>query len=233
MKTKKANLLDILSDKKVLYAEDDKGIAKNTIEILEFFFQNVVGVTNGKEALKELGNSNYDVLIFDVFMPELDGIETIKKVRQTDKKIPIVIISAHTEQEYLWRAIELKITKYLPKPCYKDTLIKALEAVSLELTDNKTEIKLYEQCVYNPYTKTIYINQKSNKLSTNESRLLEYFIKHPNQVISYDSIYSYIWGLDTPSKEAIKFIIKELRKKIGKEMIENVYGVGYIFKTIY
>ncbi len=232
MKTKKADLLDILSDKKVLYAEDDDGIAKNTIEILEFFFQKVVRVTNGKEALKELGNSSYDVLVFDVFMPELDGIETIKKVRQTDKKIPIVIISAHTEQEYLWRAIELKITKYLPKPCYKDTLIKALEAISLELTDNKTEIKLYEKCIYNPYTKTIYINQKSNKLSTNESRLLEYFIKHPNQVISYDSIYSYIWGLDTPSKEAIKFIIKELRKKIGKEMIENIYGVGYIFKII-
>ncbi|MFK5881059.1 MAG: response regulator transcription factor [Sulfurospirillum sp.] len=232
MKTKKANLLDILSDKKVLYAEDDEGIAKNTIEILEFFFQKVVGVTDGQEALKELENSSYDVLIFDVFMPHLDGIETIKKIRETDKKIPIVIISAHTEQEYLWRAIELKITKYLSKPCYKDTLIKTLEAVCLELADNKTNIKLHEQCTYNPCTKTIYINQKSNKLSTNESRLLEYFIKHPNQVVSYSSIYGYIWGLDTPSKEAIKFIIKELRKKIEKEMIENIYGVGYIFKTI-
>jgi len=232
MKTDRVDLLDILSDKKVLYAEDDEGIAKNTIEILEFFFQQVVGVTNGEEALKELENSSYDVLIFDVFMPYLDGIETIKRVRQTDKKIPIIIISAHTEQEYLWRAIELKITKYLPKPCYKDTLIKALEAVCLELADNKTEIKLYEKCIYNPYTKMIHINKKSSKLSINESRLLEYFIKHPNQVVSYDSIYNYLWGVDTPSKEAIKFIIKELRKKIGKEIIENIYGVGYIFKTL-
>jgi DNA-binding response OmpR family regulator len=231
MEYNRGDLLDILSDKKVLYAEDDEGIAKNTIEILEFFFQKVVGVTNGEEALRELDNSSYDVLIFDVFMPKLDGIETIKRIRQTDKKIPIIVISAHTEQEYLWRAIELKITKYLPKPCYKDTLIKALEAVCLELADNKTEIKLYEQCIYNPYTKTIHINQKSNKLSMNESRLLEYFIKHPNQTVSYNSIYNYIWGIDTPSKEAIKFIIKELRKKIGKELIENIYGVGYIFKT--
>ena len=230
MKTDKVDLLDILSDKKVLYAEDDEGIAKNTIEILEFFFQKVVGITNGEEALKELEKSSYDVLIFDVFMPLLDGIETIRRIRKTDKKIPIIIISAHTEQEYLWRAIELKITKYLPKPCYKDTLIKALEAVCLELTDSKTEIKLYDKCIYNPYTKMIHINKKSSKLSINESRLLEYFIKYPSQVISYDNIYNYLWGIDTPSKEAIKFIIKELRRKIGKEIIENIYGVGYIFK---
>ena len=165
-------------------------------------------------------------------MPHLDGIETIKKIRQTDRKVPIIIISAHTEQEYLWRAIELKITKYLPKPCYKDMLIKALEAVSLELADNKTEIELYEQCIYNPYTKTIYLDKKTNRLTINESRLLEYFLKHQNRVISYDSIYNYIWGVDAPSKDAIKFIIKELRKKIGKEIIENIYGVGYIFKAL-
>ncbi len=231
MKAKKFNLLDILSDKKVLYAEDDEGVAKNTIEILEFFFEEVVAVSNGNEALYELESGSYDVLVFDVLMPELDGIEAIKQVRKKDKKIPIIVISAHIEKEYLWRAIELKITKYLPKPCYKDSIMKALEAVSLELAENKTETKLYENCIYNPYLKTIYIDKIEVRLSINESRLLEYFIKHSNQIISYDRIYSYIWGADAPSKEAIKFIVKELRKKIGKEMIENVYGVGYIFKT--
>ncbi len=231
MKTKKFDLLDILSDKRVLYAEDDEGVAKNTIEILEFFFKDVVAVTNGKEALNELENGSYDALVFDVLMPELDGIEAIKRIRKKDKKIPVVIISAHIEKEYLWRAIELKITKYLPKPCYKETIINALEAVSLELAENKTETKLYENCIYNPYLKTIFTDKTEVRLSTNESRLLEYFIKHSDQIVSYDRIYSYIWGADAPSKEAIKFIIKELRKKIGKEMIENVYGVGYIFKT--
>ncbi len=231
MKTRKFDPLEILSDKRVLYAEDDEGVAKNTIEILKFFFKDVVAVTDGKKALNELENGSYDVLIFDVLMPELDGIEAIKQVRKRDKNIPIVIISAHIEKEYLWRAIELKITKYLPKPCYKDTIIEALEAVALELSENKKEIKLYEKCIYNPYLKSIYTEKKEIRLSANESRLLEYFIKHSNQIVSYDSIYSYIWGADAPSKEAIKFIIKELRKKIGKDMIENVYGVGYIFKT--
>ena len=68
------------------------------------------------------------------------------------------------------------------------------------------------------------------KLSKNESRLLEYFIQRANQTITFDDIYDYIWEFEIPSKEAIKSIVKELRKKIGKDLIKNIYGVGYIFK---
>jgi DNA-binding response OmpR family regulator len=221
------DLLDILSDKQVLYAEDEKGIAQNIVEILELFFQNVTEVDDGLQALDEVAGSSYDVLIFDISMPHMDGIEAIKKIREFNHKIPIIILSAHTEQEYLWRAVELKITKYLTKPYDKETFIKALEQAALELVDYNTDIKLTDACIYNPCAKIVSYNDNDIHLSQKESRLLEYMIKRANQVVSFDDIYAYIWDFDSPSKEAIKSIVKDIRKKIGKDVIKNIYGIGY------
>ncbi|MEA2017808.1 MAG: response regulator transcription factor [Campylobacterota bacterium] len=224
------NTLDILSDKKVLYAEDEKGIRQNIVEVLELFFQKVVDVNDGLEALAEIGYSSYDVLMFDISMPNMDGLEAIKEIRKTNKKIPIIILSAHAEQEYLWKAVELKITKYLTKPYDKDTLVKALEQVSLELVDFNTKINLSKDCIYNPCAKIVCYGDEHIKLSKNESRLLEYFIKKENQTVTFDEIYDYIWEFEVPSKEAIKSIVKELRKKIGKDLIKNIYGTGYMLE---
>jgi len=224
------NALDILSDKKVLYAEDEKGIRKNVTEILELFFEKVVAVGDGLEIMEEMMLSSYDVLIFDICMPHLDGLEAIKKIRQKDKKIPIIILSAHREEEYLWRAVELKITKYLTKPYDKESLIDALKQAALELVDNDFDIKLKDGCTYNPCKKIACWGNSNIKLSRSESRLLEYFIKRANQTVTFDDIYEYIWEFEMPSKEAIKSLIKELRRKIGKECIKNIYGIGYIFE---
>lgn len=224
------NALNILSDKKVLYAEDEDGIRKNVVEILELFFEKVVAVDNGVSAMDEMMLNSYDVLIFDICMPHMDGLEAIKQVRLKNKKIPIIILSAHTEQNYLWRAVELKITKYLTKPYDKDTLVAAFKAVALELVDSNLQIKLNTECIYTPCTKSVVHNEKEIKLSKSESRLLEYFIKRVNQSVSFDDIYDYLWEFEAPSKEAIKAIIKELRKKIGKECLKNIYGIGYMLE---
>jgi DNA-binding response OmpR family regulator len=227
---KNCDVLDILADKKVLYAEDEDGIRKNVTEILELFFEKVVAVSDGLKATEEMMLSSYDVLIFDICMPHMDGLEAIKRIREKNKKIPIIILSAHTEQNYLWRAVELKISRYLTKPYDKDTLIDAFKVVALELVDNNLEIKLSSESTYNPCTKSVFYNDKIIILSKTESRLLEYLIKRANQSVSFDDIYDYIWEFETPSKEAIKALIKEIRKKIGKECIKNIYGIGYMLE---
>lgn len=224
------NVLDILSDKKVLYAEDEEGIRRNVAEILELFFEKVVAVSDGLEVMEEMMLSSYDILIFDICMPHLDGLEATKKIRQKDKKIPIIILSAHREEDYLWRAIELKITKYLTKPYDKNSLTDALKQAALELVDNNLDIKLKDGCTYNPCTKIACWGNGNIQLSKTESRLLEYFIKRANQTVTFDDIYEYIWEFEMPSKEAIKSLIKELRRKLGKECIKNIYGIGYTFE---
>ncbi len=224
------NILDILSDKKVLYAEDEAGIRKHVSDILALFFDHVKAVGDGRAALQELSLSVYDVLIFDICMPHLDGLDVIRQFRKKDKKTPVIILSAHTEHAYLWRAVELKITKYLTKPYDRDSLIGALETSALEIVDNHLTITLKNGCIYDPRVKTACYETQDNKLSKSESRLFEYFIKRANEVVPFSDISAYMWEFEMPSKEAIKSLVKELRRKMGKDAINNVYGIGYILE---
>lgn len=227
-KTKKnSDLLNILSTKKVLYAEDEPGVAKNTIEILEIFFEKVVYVQDGQEALDEFEYNSYDALILDICMPNMDGIEAIERIREFDHKVPIIILSAFTQQEYLWRAVELKIVKYLTKPYDTDSFLNALEKVCLELVDYHVYFALTSEHRYDLSRKVVLHKGNVIRLSKNESRFLEYMIDRKNQIVSFDDLYEYVWEFEEPSKEAVKSVVKELRRKIGKDFIKNVYGVGY------
>jgi DNA-binding response OmpR family regulator len=225
---KECHLLDILSDKKILCADDNEGALSNIVEILEMFFEKVTGVSDGLKALQESQNNLYDVLMFDINMPNMDGLEALRMIRKDNKKIPVIMISAHTEQDYLWRAVDLKITKYLIKPIEKKTLLKALEEIALELIDYKLTVKLTPEMSYDFCTKLIVKETSSLKLSKSESRLLEYFLKRNKEIVTYDNILDYMWEYEKPSKEAIKSIVKVLRKKIDGKLIRNLYGVGYM-----
>jgi len=104
---------------------------RNICASLELFFAEVKGITDGFDALELAMSGAYDALVLDISVPNIDGLEIAKKVRAINQKIPIVILSSHVEQEYLWRAVELKITRYLAKPYDKKSFVKALEDVAM------------------------------------------------------------------------------------------------------
>ena len=222
------DILDVLSNKKVLCLEDEEAILKNICASLELFFAEVKGVTDGFDALELAMSGAYDALVLDISVPNIDGLEIAKKVRAINQKIPIVILSSHVEQEYLWRAVELKITRYLAKPYDKKSFIKALEDVAFELVGRTPTIRLNDELEYDFGKKTLYVNGEISHLSKSESKLLEYFLNNKNQTITYEQIFDYIWDYEQPTKEAIKTIVKELRRKLGKDVIKNLYGVGYL-----
>ena len=222
------DILDVLSNKKVLCLEDEEAILRNICASLELFFAEVKGVTDGFDALELAMSGAYDVLVLDISVPNIDGPEIAKKVRAINQKIPIVILSSHVEQEYLWRAVELKITRYLAKPYDKKSFIKALEDVAFELVGRTPTIRLNDELEYDFGKEALYVNGEISHLSKSESKLLEYFLNNKNQTITYEQIFDYIWDYEQPTKEAIKTIVKELRRKLGKDVIKNLYGVGYL-----
>ena len=216
-------LLDVLSNKRVLCLEDEPGILKNITESLQLFFGEVVGVKDGLEALDEAMSGSYDALVFDIGVPHMDGLEVVKKIRAAGIGVPIVILSSHTEQEYLWRAVELKITRYLPKPYDKN--------VAAELINHAPIFSISSELKYDFAKKIIYVKDSACHLSKSESKLLEYFLARKNQTVTYEQLFDYMWEFEQPSKEAIKAIVKELRRKIGKDVIKNLYAVGYLFEV--
>ena len=222
------DILDVLSNKKVLCLEDEEAILRNICASLELFFAEVKGVTDGFDALELAMSGAYDVLVLDISVPNIDGLEIAKKVRAINQKIPIVILSSHVEQEYLWRAVELKITRYLAKPYDKKSFVGALEDVAFELVGRTPAIRLNDELEYDFGKKALYVNGEISHLSKSESKLLEYFLNNKNKTITYEQIFDYIWDYEQPTKEAIKTIVKELRRKLGKDVIKNLYGVGYL-----
>jgi DNA-binding response OmpR family regulator len=221
------NVLGVLENKSVLYAEDENGIRENVTQILELFFEKVYVAKDGKEACEIYDEYRPDVVMVDICMPHVDGLDVISYIRKSDRKTPVIVLSAHRDEQRLWRAVEQKITKYLTKPFDKNMLMEALRVCALELVEDALEVHLTSDISYNPSQKCLICKDQKIPLTLQESRLLEYFIACRGKTVTFEAIEDHLWGYDAPGKEALKAVIKSLRKKIGKEVIKNHYGIGY------
>ena len=111
----------------VLYAEDEVGVRQNVSEMLSLFFKRVYLAKDGIEAYELFLEKRPDLIITDIKMPLMDGIELAKKIREREPKAQILIISAHTEVDYMLDAIELSLVRYIVKPITETKLIDALD----------------------------------------------------------------------------------------------------------
>jgi DNA-binding response OmpR family regulator len=217
---------------KILYAEDEEGIRENISFILSLLFKEVFVAKDGEEALEYFEEKNPDLLIIDICMPRLDGIEVIKCIRKVNKDIPIIVLTAHTEQPYLFRAIELNITRYLLKPFSKDSLLDAINKCIKMLIKGPQDTFIGEYYRYNAYEKNLYFKDKILELSLNELKLIHIMSENPSKIYSFEELLEAIWGWEIVSKEALKSLVKNLRKKLPIPLIKNVFGIGYTLEEI-
>lgn len=217
----------------LLYAEDEIETRENYGRYLKRYFKEVFVVSNGKDALKVYEEQKPDIMLLDINMPFINGLELTKKVRKNDKKTRIIILTAHLEQDKLLFAAELNLTKYLPKPISRLKLKDALnEAVNQykDLNSSDSIINLKENYTFNRDSKKLMCEDQEIKLTKYESLFLELLTSNKNRTFTSDEIYIHLWDdFDTCESSATKLkdLIKRLRKKLPKDTIENIYGAGY------
>ncbi|MCJ8327886.1 MAG: response regulator transcription factor [Campylobacterales bacterium] len=217
-----------LEDLSVLYAEDEIKIQETITEVLELYVDNVICAKDGEEALDLYNTYKPNILLLDICMPKIDGLKVLKKIREKDLLTPVIIMTAHTEQEYLLDAVELYITKYLIKPFNKNDLVNALdECLNVLYKKQENKIKLNKKIEFNLLDNTIIKDEKKIQLNKKESLLLNLLIKSTPNIVSYEEIEYHLWQDTYVSKEAFKSIIKDLRKKTSKELIKNISQIGY------
>lgn len=216
-----------LEDLTVLYAEDENAILQTVTEVLELYVNKVITANDGEEAIELYETYKPSILLLDINMPHKDGLSALKQIREKDINIPVIIMTAHTEKEYLMNAVELYITKYLVKPFDKDALLDALNAC-VELLQNKNDevLELSNDIKFNYIKQTIIKNSEEISLNKKERLLLNLLIENKNKVLTYESIEYHVWE-DPVSMDALKSLIKDLRKKTSKELIKNVSKIGY------
>jgi len=218
---------DLLKNFTILYVEDEEMVRKNAVEYLSRISKNVLEASNGKEAISIWKKYKPDIIISDINMPKLNGLDMAKQIRQQDKNVQIIIATAHSDTDYLLKAIELQLVKYIIKPITKEKLLNALN-MSIELIEDKSKftLSLSENCIYNAYEKIIINNHKEIKLTKNETLFLDLLAHHHTRVVTYEEIESVIWS-DGMSQDAIRSLVRGIRKKVPQDSVENISGTGY------
>lgn len=207
----------------ILLVEDDKGTQEELEEILTYFCKEVYIASDGLEALALYHTHHPDLIISDIHMPKLSGLELIKKIRQEDKKIAIAIVSAYTDVDLLLLATELHLLKYLVKPITKSKLLKVFTL--FKATKEHCEIKLDTHYTFYKDCCLIINHEEEYHLTQRESDFL-ILLYESKTLLSYAEIEIFL-GIDF-NDNAIRQFIKKLRQKLPKGFLRNVQNSGYI-----
>ena len=225
------NFNKILKNLNILYIEDEKNIRLNIKKTLELFCENVFDAENILNAKEILTKQRIDIIISDINLPDMSGIDFVKEIRIRDKTIPIILLSAYTEKEFLLEATRLKLVDYLTKPINFKDLNNALQKCVEEILDNSRYIITFKNNIqYNVSHNCLIDNNEKEeiRLTNKELDLLNFLIKNNNRVCSAEELKSAIWDDYLEATDsALKNLLNKVRKKIGKESIINISGVGY------
>jgi DNA-binding response OmpR family regulator len=223
-------LLEKLQTLSVLYAEDEVGIRENIADSLGYYVKEVLQASNGAEAFDLYESNKPDIILTDIHMPVLNGIEFVKKVRQIDRDIPIVMITAHTDKKYLLEAVELHMEKYIIKPIELEPLFEVLEKCVNVLEINKEIVlKVDENYTYDYDKKELRYKCESIILNKKEMLFFEVLISNQNRVVTYEELQDKVWGDDIMTDSALRSLVRNLRKKLPSDIIFNLSGIGYRF----
>jgi len=211
----------------ILYIEDDEITRDNITSYLKRQCKNLYVASNGEEGLELFTKHTPQIVITDIEMPKLNGLDMAKKIRRLSSTTQIIITTAHASQEYLLQAVNLHLIQYIVKPISLPKLTSALNDCDEFLEEEIQTRKVFIQNVfYDTYTKELVKNNEIISLSKNERALLELLFKNYPAPTSYEAIETNVYDFAS-SKNAIKLLVKSLRTKIDKESIVNVSGLGY------
>ncbi len=214
----------------LLYVEDDEIIRKNAVEYLQNYFKEVYQTKDGLEALEVYRTKKPDIIITDIEMPRLNGLDMAKKIRKEDKTTPIVITTAFTDTHYLMQAVELQLIKYIVKPVSSKKLNEALKLLSEYLHTNSI-LSIDKDKYYDNLNKCLMIDKEIMTLTHKEFQLFDLLAKNHHRIVNYEEIENTVWYDEGMSKDALRALVRTIRKKLKGDYVENISGFGYRLKV--
>lgn len=228
--------------KKILIVEDERSIAELERDYLEISDYEVDIECSGKIGLIKAKNNNYDLLILDVMLPEIDGFEICKAVRNI-KDIPIIMISAKKEDIDKIRGLGLGADDYITKPFSPGELVARVKAhlsryerLIGNKEDKRDEIKIRALTI-DKVSRRVFLNNNEIIFTTKEFDLLTFLASNPNRVYTKEELFDKIWSMDSLGDLATVTVhIRKIREKIeidpsNPQYIETIWGVGYRFEV--
>ncbi|EPZ9008308.1 butyrate response regulator transcription factor BumR [Campylobacter jejuni] len=207
----------------ILVVEDEIKTRESLINVLSERFSKVIGAQNGDEGLKKFKKFKPDLVITDIAMPIMDGLDMAREI----KDVPIVVLSAYSEKERLLRSIDIGIDKYLIKPVDIEELFKVLDCLVGEKIEANMLVKISEEYQFNKTKRTLIHNGKEIVLTKKELAFISLLLKQPGVLVLHEDIKKNVWIGEHVSDTAVRTFIKRVRDKVGEDFIKNVPSLGY------
>lgn len=210
----------------ILVVEEVKA-RESMINILSERFSKVIGAQNGDEGLKKFKKFKPDLVITDIAMPIMDGLDMAREIKEISDDVPIVVLSAYSEKERLLRSIDIGIDKYLIKPVDIEELFKVLDYLIGEKIEANMLVKISEEYQFNKTKRTLIHNGKEIVLTKKELAFISLLLKQPGVLVLHEDIKKNVWIGEHVSDTAVRTFIKRVRDKVGEDFIKNVPSLGY------
>lgn len=213
---------------RILVVEDEHKIANSIKKGLEQEIFAVDVVYDGEEGYDLASSEEYDLIILDLMLPKLDGVSICKKLREESIHTPILVLTAKGQVGDKVEALDAGADDYLTKPFSFEELLARIRALIRRPQKTSGEILIVDGLSLNTRTYEVKRNDKIIPLSNKEYSLLEYLMRHPNQILTKDQIITHVWNYEADIlPNTVEVYIGYLRNKIGKDLINTRRGFGY------
>ena len=221
----KPELIEELKNISVLCVEDEDGIRQTIVNTLNYYFKDVYEATSGNEGFELYEYYKPKIVITDIQMRDGNGVELVKRIRENDFETMLIMLTAHSNEEYLIDLINLNINHYILKPL---NLTKLSEAFEKYLVKSSKTVMLSEELLFDLQKRElIYKNNEIIHLRKREKDFLYLLYEKKESILRYEEMELELWSDKEMTTHALKSFIKDLRNKIPVNVIKNVPQEGY------
>ena len=217
---------NLLKELKVLFVEDEVNISKLLKDALSDYFFSFTVANDGIEGLEKFKKVEPDIIITDIMMPKLDGLEMTKEIREFNQNIPIIVLSAFSDKDKLMKAIDVGITKYFIKPFDPEEVLEYLIFLAKKL-DKQRIICINENFSFDKNTNNLFENEKLLSITKREKQFVSLLLKNKKDVVNTETIKKELWDEEEITDERLRTFIKRFRLKTSKQLVKNIAGQGY------
>jgi len=220
--------------KKLLLLEDDITLNETIVDYFESLDYEIISVYNGSDALDMIYEKNFDLLLLDVNVPDIDGFEILKSIRKSNNTTPAIFITSLNSMDDVEDGYESGCDDYIRKPFALKELKLRVETILKRgfFHSNATKVEIDKNIYYDTASDILNVNDQEIQLKNKDAKLLKLFLQNKDKLVTHETIYSTLWEYDEEiSESALRTYIKNLRKLLGKEKIVSIKKLGYRFTT--
>ena len=223
------------NDQRVLVVDDDPDVRDSLERALRYAGYAVTTAAHGAEALDALARSPVDLVVLDVLMPMVDGLEACRRLRQRGDATPVLVLTARDAIDDRVAGLEAGADDYLVKPFALRELLARIRAL-LRRSQPRHDVLGYANLTLDLTTRTARRNDRVIPLTRTEFGLLELLLRNAEHVLSYEAIVDHVWDYgDAPASNTLQVFVGFLRRKLEEDglprLVHNVRGVGYVLRV--